>query len=276
MSAITLFNFEGSQVRVSMDAKGEPWFVAKDICEVLGFGNYRQALDSHVDAEDVQKLDTLTSGGVQSMSAINESGLYSLIVGSKLAGAKRFKRWVTSEVLPSIRKTGSYSHNPVPTAQPQYVMKSESESQACIIRDTVLFLQQLVPTIRPEMAAACTLRALTAGNLMSKPQHEELRNMLSVDWDKAPSLTPTEIGQRLGGAKPAIVNQMLERHGFQKKVGKKWEPTEEGKQYAGAVSYQAEHSEYKGIQLKWAPEIVDVLLRLLDSEELPPKPKLLT
>jgi prophage antirepressor-like protein len=92
-----------------MDEKGEPWFVAKDICEVLGFGNYRQALDSHVDTEDVQKLDTLTSGGMQAMSALNESGLYSLIMGSKLEGAKRFKRWVTSEVLPSIRKTALYA-----------------------------------------------------------------------------------------------------------------------------------------------------------------------
>ena len=255
MSDITLFNFEGSQVRVSMGEKGEPWFVAKDICEVLGFGNYRQALDSHVDTEDVQKLDTLTSGGMQAMSALNESGLYSLIMGSKLEGAKRFKRWVTSEVLPSIRKTGSYSRNPAPQQPP--VLSAAAEERATILAFSEFVLKH-VPSVRPELAMACTARALVAGGHMIKPVHEEMRNMLSVDWDKAPSLTPTQIGEELG-MKPTEVNKLLEVHDFQKKVGKRWVPTEEGKQYAGAVSYQAEHSQHKGVQLKWAPEIVDVL-----------------
>jgi prophage antirepressor-like protein len=273
MSDITLYNFEGSQVRVSLDEKGNPWFVAKDICEVLGYANSRDALANHVNPKDVAKRDALTSGGVQALSAINESGLYSLIMGSRLEGALRFKHWVTSEVLPSIHKTGSYSRNPAPP-QPQYTMKSDAESQASIIRDTMLFLQQLVPTIRPEMAAACTLRALTAGGLMTKATHEEMRNVLSVDWDKAPSLTPTQIGEKLGGIKPTMVNKMLEQRGLQKKLGKKWEPTEDGKAYAGAVAYQAEHSEHKGLQLKWAPEVVDVLMEESDNFE-PNKTKLL-
>lgn len=88
---------------------GEPHFRAKEVCEILGFGNPRQALASHVDEEDVQKMDTLTSGGKQSLSYVNESGLYDLVFGSKKPEAKAFKRWVTKEVLPSIRKTGSYS-----------------------------------------------------------------------------------------------------------------------------------------------------------------------
>jgi prophage antirepressor-like protein len=264
MSDITLYNFEGSQVRVSLDEKGNPWFVAKDICEVLGYTNSRDALANHVNPKDVAKRDSLTSGGVQAFSAINESGLYSLIMGSRLEGAQRFKHWVTSEVLPSIHKTGSYSRNPAPQ-QAQYTMKSDAESQASIIRDTMLFMQQLVPSIRPEMAAACTLRALTAGGLMSKAMHEEMRNVLSVDWDKAPSLTPTQIGIKLEGMKPVDVNKMLEVHGFQKRLGRRWEPTSKGNQYAGAVPYQAEHSEHKGVQLKWAPEIVDVLRTCIED-----------
>ena len=87
---------------------GEPWMIASDVANALGYSNSRKAIADHVDPEDkgVTKSDTL--GGAQSMTIINESGLYSLILGSKLPRAKEFKHWVTSEVLPSIRKTGGY------------------------------------------------------------------------------------------------------------------------------------------------------------------------
>ena len=87
----------------------EPWFVGKDVTEALGYTNSRKALSDHVEAEDkgVTKCDTL--GGAQNLTIVNESGLYSLIFGSKLEKARAFKHWVTSEVLPSIRKTGEYS-----------------------------------------------------------------------------------------------------------------------------------------------------------------------
>lgn len=83
---------------------GVPWFVGADVAIALGYINPRDALAKHVDAEDrgVAKCDTL--GGIQTLSIINESGIYSLIVSSKLPSAKRFKRWVTSEVLPALRK----------------------------------------------------------------------------------------------------------------------------------------------------------------------------
>lgn len=92
----------------TVDQNGEPWFVGKDVAAALGYSNPRKALIDHVDEQDkgVTKCDTL--GGSQEVTVINESGLYSLIFGSKLEGAVRFKRWVTSEVLPALRKTGSY------------------------------------------------------------------------------------------------------------------------------------------------------------------------
>ena len=111
MNELQIFeNEEFGQVRV-IEKDGQPWFVAKDIAEMLGYGNPRQAIATHVDFEDkgVTKLDTL--GGNQEITIINESGLYSLILGSKLSSAKRFKHWVTSEVLPSIRKNGGYIAN---------------------------------------------------------------------------------------------------------------------------------------------------------------------
>lgn len=106
---ITVFsNTEFGSVR-TLVINGEPYFVGKDVAKILGYSNPRKALIDHVDSEDkgVTKCDTL--GGTQEMTVINESGLYSLILSSKLPKAKEFKRWVTSEVLPSIRKTGSYS-----------------------------------------------------------------------------------------------------------------------------------------------------------------------
>lgn len=97
----------GSVRAVSIN--NEPYFVGKDVAEILGYSNPRKAMIDHVDAEDkgVTKCDTL--GGTQEMTIINESGLYSLILSSKLPKAKEFKRWVTSKVLPAIRTAGQYS-----------------------------------------------------------------------------------------------------------------------------------------------------------------------
>lgn len=108
MNEIKLFeNPEFGQVRV-LEQEGEPWFVGKDIAKVLGYNNPLEAVRDHVDEEDkgVSKMDT--PGGKQNIIVINESGLYSLILRSQLPEAKAFKRWITHEVIPSIRKTGGY------------------------------------------------------------------------------------------------------------------------------------------------------------------------
>ena len=109
MSTIIPFQFETHALRVQVDDASQPWFNANDVCEALQLGNARQALESHVDDEDVQQMDTLTPGGKQLTNHVNESGLYALIFGSRKESAKRFKRWVTSEVLPAIRKDGYYA-----------------------------------------------------------------------------------------------------------------------------------------------------------------------
>ena len=108
MEQLKIFENEefGSIRTVTRD--GEVWFVGKDVAEALGFTNSRDAIATHVfdDDKGVEIIDTL--GGKQKMTAINESGLYALVFGSRLESAKRFKRWVTYEVLPAIRNTGSY------------------------------------------------------------------------------------------------------------------------------------------------------------------------
>lgn len=96
------------QVRV-LELEGEPWFVGKDVAQALGYSNTRDALDRHVDDEDKNTVVNPDGNrGNPNMTIINESGLYSLVLSSKLPTAKAFKRWITSEVIPSIRKTGGY------------------------------------------------------------------------------------------------------------------------------------------------------------------------
>ena len=117
-------NEQFGEIRTMLDEKGQPWFVGKDVAEMLGYKKSRNALMAHVDADD--KKDALIQGplgGPQNMTIINESGLYSLILASKLPQAKAFKRWVTKEVLPQIRKTGGY----IPTRDAQGRQLSEQE-----------------------------------------------------------------------------------------------------------------------------------------------------
>ncbi len=102
-----IFSFHGQEVRTVM-FDDEPWFVGKDIAEILGYVNSRDALAKHVDEDDKLTSQIATAGQMRNQTVINESGLYSLILSSKLPQAKEFKRWVTSEVLPAIRKQGGF------------------------------------------------------------------------------------------------------------------------------------------------------------------------
>ncbi len=102
-----VFEYEGTDVR-TVEIDGEPWFIGRDVAEVLGYSNASKAISDHVDEDDKGVTKRYTLGGSQGMTVINESGLYSLILSSKLPDAKKFKKWVTSEVLPSIRKHEAY------------------------------------------------------------------------------------------------------------------------------------------------------------------------
>ena len=109
MNEIQIFqNVEFGAIRTMSNEQGEPLFCAKDVCGALGYDQPRKAVKRHVCEEDGTKRTILTNGGKQLTTFINESGLYSLILSSKLESAMRFKHWVTSEVLPSIRKQGGY------------------------------------------------------------------------------------------------------------------------------------------------------------------------
>lgn len=132
MSALAIFSFENSQVRTLGSAES-PLFVAIDIAKALGYQNLVRSVNDHVDPEDLTKQEITDSmGRRQTVNCVNESGLYALIFGSKLESAKRFKRWVTNEVLPAIRKQGRYecpaqAQLPAPTLTEQQSYQILSE-----------------------------------------------------------------------------------------------------------------------------------------------------
>lgn len=148
MSKLEIFeNSEFGEIR-TVEINSEPWFVGKDVATILGYSNPRDALSKHVDDEDkgVAKCDTL--GGSQDLTIINESGLYSLILSSKLPNAKAFKRWVTSEVLPAIRKHGLYAiddilENPDIAIQALTKLKEERAARKALELDNQVKSQQI-------------------------------------------------------------------------------------------------------------------------------------
>lgn len=108
MNEMQIFNNPEFGAIRAVELDGEPWFVGKDVAAVLGYSNPQKAIRDHVDEEDKGVNEMFTPGGKQTVPIINESGLYSLVLSSKLPTAKKFKHWVTSEILPSIRKHGAY------------------------------------------------------------------------------------------------------------------------------------------------------------------------
>lgn len=119
MSSLSVFSFEKQSVR-TLGTPEVPLFVAIDVAKALGYSQPAKSVNDRVDTEDLIKAEIDTKGGRQTVNCVNESGLYALIFGSKLESAKRFKRWVTSEVLPAIRKTGRYESQP-----PEFISEAQ-------------------------------------------------------------------------------------------------------------------------------------------------------
>lgn len=138
MNEIQIFKNEDFGEIRTLERDSETWFVGKDIAEALGYSNCRDAISKHVFEEDkgVAQIDTL--GGRQSMTIINESGLYAMVFGSELQTAKKFKHWVTSEVLPSIRKTGSYRQAPKTYAEALRALADEAEKAEALKKQNQL------------------------------------------------------------------------------------------------------------------------------------------
>lgn len=161
MNEVQLFNFENHEVR-SLLLNNEPWFVGKDVADVLGYADTNQAIRKHVDNEDRLTRRFDGTGQSRDMTIINESGLYSLVLSSKLPSAKKFKRWVTSEVLPVLRKTGQY--------QVKELSGSELMAKALIEAQSVLAakdkqIEQMKPKVVFADAVATSHTSILVGEL---------------------------------------------------------------------------------------------------------------
>ena len=248
MSTFIPFQFETHALRVQVDDSSQPWFNANDVCEALQLGNARQALESHVDADDVQKLDTIDSlGRTQRANHVNESGLYALILGSTKDAAKRFKRWVTSEVLPSIRKTGAYA-TPAVAALP--APTQDRVSSLLLIGDAVA----KVPGVKAGIAMAATLTCIQENTGLVI---ETLRRALPAANEPTCSHNATQLG-KLAGSSAKAANQRLALLGFQfRNERDEWELTDAGKAWAEAMPFS--RNGHSGYQILWNPAVVDQL-----------------
>ena len=148
-------NTEFGNIR-TLEINGEPYFVGKDVATALGYSNSRKAIGDHVDDEDKGVTNCDTLGGNQQITVINESGLYSLIFASKLPSAKRFKRWVTSEVLPMLRKTGKYSITDDEPEQPPVSLKERMEIAKLIAKTPKNRLHMVAKIFEPVLGIGRT------------------------------------------------------------------------------------------------------------------------
>ena len=190
-------NAEFGKVRTIVKA-GEPYFVGKDVAEILGYKDTVNALKTHVDAEDKMGWQITTpSRGTQTATIINESGLYSLILSSKLPEAKKFKRWVTSEVLPSIRKTGSYSTIP----QDKQVFKEQELKARMLnarVRESNQYLKIAAQIDIPEyryILQAKSAEALNGGVPVLPLQEVERKTYSATEIGKMFGVSANKIGK---------------------------------------------------------------------------------
>lgn len=249
MNAIIPFQFEAHAVRVQVGNDGQPWFNASDVCDALEMGNPSQAIKSHVDADDLQKLEVIDNlGRTQRANHVNESGLYALILGSTKDAAKRFKRWVTSEVLPAIRKTGAYG---APTALTALSAPTQDRVSAILLIGEAV---AKVPGVKPGIAAAATLTCIEVNTGIAT---EVMRRALPSANEPICTLNPTQLGKLLNRSAMAT-NQVLAACGFQFRNDRdEWELTESGEAWAEAMPYS--RNGHSGYQILWNPAVVDVL-----------------
>ena len=253
-NSLQVFNYNGNSVR-TVEIDGEAWFVGKDVADILGYVNHRDAIAKHIDDEDkrMSQIATPSNGGYSDMIVINESGVYSLIFSSKLPTAKEFKHWVTSEVLPAIRKTGAYSMNKEQPALPSGVLDG-----AKLIFETAGIKDNQLTLALDKVYKSYTGRsALQSGEVeLIAPVKEQI-------------LTVTEIAKHFDFDKPKkgaqFINSLLEQAGYQLRTPNKlWEPTKLGEQFAVMLDTNKKRSDGSPVRfLKWNSGIISVIENLL-------------
>jgi prophage antirepressor-like protein len=250
LSSLLPFHYEGAQIRVLTDSQGAPWFIAADLCSCLGIRNPSDAL-SRLDDDEKGLGSTETLKGQQYLATVNESGLYALVLSSRKPEAKRFKRWITHEVLPAIRLTGSYAVPNLASSQPALPANKQDSVNALLLIGQAI---AQVPGVKAGIAMAATLTCIQENTGLSV---ETLRRTLPATEEPICSLNATQLGRKLGMA-ARVMNQHLAACGLQLRNARdEWELSERGQQWAEALPYCRQG--HSGYQILWNPAVVDIV-----------------
>lgn len=209
-NSIEVFNNDKfGSVRAFADENGEPWFCVNDVAKALGYVNPRNALEKHCKEKGVAKRDTPTSGGLQVMTYINEANMYRLVFGSKLESAEQFQDWVVEDVLPTLRKTGSYSvtKNPV-----DVVVYSDNPLERCKALTAILEKQEEEKLL------------LEQQKHIAEQERDVYSDMVDDVMQDDHTYTATEIAKDLGLRSANALNKWLVEVGFFYKSGKYYIP----------------------------------------------------
>lgn len=250
MSNLIPFSFESTSIRVVTDDNGEPLFVGKDICDALGYANPNDAMKQHCRgvAKRYPIVDSL--GRNQEARVLTEPDVMRLVVNSTLPAAEAFERLVFEEILPTIRKTGSYG-----------------AANAAVVPAPTIEAFKLAPLI---MRAARALgldknaAALSTNQAVTKLTGTNVLNLLGQTHIEAENqeslfLTPTELGVRIGVSGQKL-NKMLVSHGLQERVGKAWVPTGAAKGMFRIFDTGKRHGDGAMVQqIKWAESVVSIV-----------------
>ena len=205
MNELQIFNNEQFGEIRAVELNGEPWFVGKDVAQALGYEKPTDAVRKHVDAEDrgISKMET--PSGKQDMTVINESGLYSLVLSSKLPNAKKFKRWITTEVIPSIRKHGAYM---TPDTMRRFIADPD-------------FAIGLLTALKDEQAKSRALEAENEKQSQLLADYEPKVQYLETILQSEGTMTTAQIAADYGMSAIQL-NQILRDAGIQRKVNGQW------------------------------------------------------
>ena len=247
MSALIPFQFGDRSIRVATDENGEALFVGKDVCDALSYSDSTTAMRSH--CRGVQKLHPIPDarGRIQETRVLAEPDVLRLIVNCSLPAAEAFEKWVFEEVLPSIRKTGSYG---VPALPIPSALEPAKEFKALLGVAKLIGLDKNAAVISANQAVT----KLTGTNLLGLLGQTHLEQKEQIQY-----FTPTELGARikLSGQK---INAMLAGAGLQMKTGKVWELMEAGREFAAIYDTGKKHSDGVPVQqVKWSASVLDRL-----------------
>lgn len=244
MNNLTIFrNEQFGEIR-TITKGNEPWFVGKDVAAILGYSNVRDAVYKHIDEEDKLRMQIADAGQKRDVTFINESGVYSLVFSSKLPQAKAFKRWVTSEVLPAIRKTGSYG-----TAIKEKEVEAKLNNSRARLNNSRARMAAIILRCAKETKSE-TYKEICNKNAVNVLNGKEIMPMLPTE---ELTLSAKDVGEKLG-ITGNMVGRIASQHGLKTEQYGKWYHT------------TAQNNDKKEVDtFRYYPSVVDVIRRLLEN-----------